>query len=439
MKRVIIPRLEALDQASIEYAGDMLENEGKREALDTLNWPREFPYRPITTFSLGYSSTALYIKYDVHGSMLRAIYMRDQEPVYEDSCVEFFCQRPGSDHYMNFAFNCIGAYALQNISVNVAVVVRALLPWAAEHRILTDFFCAAVFFPLGWLCFARRSGKDEEININRIWMMLLTVGVVLLVDILVKIAALPGLSDGVMLRISMTCSDILALLLQYSSFRAGKLEKEKLRTEALLQAEQEQYRLSRETIELVNMKCHDLKHRLAQIRAEGGGAEQLKDVEEAVLFYENVAKTGNDALDSVLTQKSLSCEKHGIAFTYMADGAGLEAMQPSDVWSLLGNALDNAIESCAQEEDPQKRIVFLNIGAKDGLLRIRVENYCSRPVRFAEGLPVTTKADRQNHGIGVRSIRYIAQKYGGNAVFSAEDGFFRLSVLIPLEKSLQIA
>ena len=334
--------------------------------------------------------------------------------------------------FKKVAFNCIGAYALQNISVNVAVVVRALLPWAAEHRILTDFFCAAVFFPLGWLCFARRSGKDEEININRIWMMLLTVGVVLLVDILVKIAALPGLSDGVMLRISMTCSDILALLLQYSSFRAGKLEKEKLRTEALLQAEQEQYRLSRETIELVNMKCHDLKHRLAQIRAEGGGAEQLKDVEEAVLFYENVAKTGNDALDSVLTQKSLSCEKHGIAFTYMADGAGLEAMQPSDVWSLLGNALDNAIESCAQEEDPQKRIVFLNIGAKDGLLRIRVENYCSRPVRFEEGLPVTTKADRQNHGIGVRSIRYIAQKYGGNAVFSAEDGFFRLSVLIPL-------
>ena len=334
--------------------------------------------------------------------------------------------------FKKVAFNCIGAYALQNISVNVAVVVRALLPWAAEHRILTDFFCAAVFFPLGWLCFARRSGKDEEININRIWMMLLTVGVVLLVDILVKIAALPGLSDGVMLRISMTCSDILALLLQYSSFRAGKLEKEKLRTEALLQAEQEQYRLSRETIELVNMKCHDLKHRLAQIRAEGGGAEQLKDVEEAVLFYENVAKTGNDALDSVLTQKSLSCEKHGIAFTYMADGAGLEAMQPSDVWSLLGNALDNAIESCTREEDPQKRIVFLNIGAKDGLLRIRVENYCSRPVRFEEGLPVTTKADRQNHGIGVRSIRYIAQKYGGNAVFSAEDGFFRLSVLIPL-------
>lgn len=108
MKRVIIPRLEALDHASIEYAGNLLENEGKREALDTLNWPREFPYHPITTFNIGYSPTAIYIKYDVHGSMLRAIYTNDQEPVYEDSCVEFFCQRPGSDRYLSLAFNCIG-------------------------------------------------------------------------------------------------------------------------------------------------------------------------------------------------------------------------------------------------------------------------------------------------------------------------------------------
>lgn len=108
MKRVIIPRLEALDHASIEYAGNLLENEGKREALDTLNWPREFPYHPITTFNIGYSPTAIYIKYDVHGSMLRAIYTNDQEPVYEDSCVGFFCQRPGSDHYLSLGFNCIG-------------------------------------------------------------------------------------------------------------------------------------------------------------------------------------------------------------------------------------------------------------------------------------------------------------------------------------------
>ena len=108
MKRVIIPYIEALNNVKIEYAGELLENDGKREALDILNWPKEFSYRPITTFNLAYSSEALYIKYDVHGSMLRAIYTNDQDPVFEDSCVEFFCKKPEDNYYMNFEFNCIG-------------------------------------------------------------------------------------------------------------------------------------------------------------------------------------------------------------------------------------------------------------------------------------------------------------------------------------------
>ena len=108
MKRLIIPYIEALNDAKIEYVGDILENDGKREAIDKLNWPKEFPYRPITTFNIAYSSDALYIKYDVHGSMLRAIYTNDQEPVHEDSCVEFFCKKLDGNNYMNFEFNCIG-------------------------------------------------------------------------------------------------------------------------------------------------------------------------------------------------------------------------------------------------------------------------------------------------------------------------------------------
>ena len=330
-------------------------------------------------------------------------------------------------------FNCVGAYALQNLTVNIGVCLRGLFPALNDYRVLLDIGCAAVVFPLGWLCFARRSAREEDININHMWMVLLTVGVVLLVDVLAKVASLQNVSDNIIVRLSMSCSDVLALLLQYSSFRAGKLERENTRMEALLQAEREQYRLSRETIELVNMKCHDLKHRLAQIRAEGAGRpEQLMDIEDAILFYENVAKTGNEALDSVLTQKALACERHGISFTYMADGSRMGRMQPSDIWSLLGNALDNAIESVSREETAQ-RIIFLNLGAKGSFLCIHIENYCSRPVRFEGGLPVTTKEDKQNHGIGVRSIRYIARKYGGNAVFSLEKNFFRLDVLIPAE------
>ena len=332
-------------------------------------------------------------------------------------------------------FNGIGAYALQNFTVNIGICLRDVFPVLGEYRILVDFVCAAIIFPLGWLAFARRSAREEDINIKRVAMMLLTVGVVLLVDVLVKFATWQGIADNLIVRVSMSCSDILALLLQYSSFSVGKLEQENERMEALLRAEREQYRLSRETIDLVNIKCHDLKHSLSQIRANGGkdSAEQLRDIEDAVLFYENVAKTGNEALDSVLTQKSLTCETRGINFTYMADGSRMGRIQPSDVWSMLGNALDNAIESAAREKDEENRILFLNIGAKGDFLCIHVENYCSHPVTFEDGLPLTTKDDKQNHGIGTRSIRYIAGKYGGNAVFSLKDNFFMLDILIPIE------
>ena len=108
MKRLIIPYIQSLNETSIEYAGEILENFGKHAAIDQLNWAAAFPYQPITSFHIGYADDGIYIKYDVHGSMLRAIYTNDQDPVYEDSCVEFFCKRPDSEYYMNFEFNCIG-------------------------------------------------------------------------------------------------------------------------------------------------------------------------------------------------------------------------------------------------------------------------------------------------------------------------------------------
>ena len=51
----------------------------------------------------------LYLRWHVRGEQLRAVTSQDQGPVWEDSCVEMFCQVPGERHYMNFETNCIGA------------------------------------------------------------------------------------------------------------------------------------------------------------------------------------------------------------------------------------------------------------------------------------------------------------------------------------------
>src|ERR1035437_6446117 len=111
MKSLLIRYIEDLNDIDIELASDLLDDLGVRDSIDTLNWANEYPYRPITQFNIARSKDSIFIKFSVRGSMLRAIFSNDQDPVHEDSCVEFFCMPLGADRYTNFEFNCIGTCA----------------------------------------------------------------------------------------------------------------------------------------------------------------------------------------------------------------------------------------------------------------------------------------------------------------------------------------
>jgi hypothetical protein len=108
MKSLIIHYIEALNDTNIELARDILDDFGVLDTIEILNWSALYPYRPITQFNIARSNKSIFIKYSVRGSMLRAIYSNDQDPVHDDSCVEFFCKPVGADTYTNFEFNCIG-------------------------------------------------------------------------------------------------------------------------------------------------------------------------------------------------------------------------------------------------------------------------------------------------------------------------------------------
>lgn len=80
-----------------------------RYIIDKVNWPESFPEKPAVSVEVSNSHEWLLLHYKVKGDQLRAVTTEDQGPVWEDSCVEFFCQVPGDNHYMNFECNCIGA------------------------------------------------------------------------------------------------------------------------------------------------------------------------------------------------------------------------------------------------------------------------------------------------------------------------------------------
>lgn len=205
----------------------------------------------------------------------------------------------------------------------------------------------------------------------------------------------------------------------------------------VLQNQYAQYRQSRESIEAINHKYHDLKHQIAVLRAEPDAARRsayLDGMEEEIRDYEAQNKTGNSVLDTVLTGKSLYCARHGIELTCVADGARLNFLDVMDVCTIFGNILDNAIECELGIQDREKRLIHLAVYGKREFLVIRCGNYCPEPLRFRDGLPVTTKGDTTYHGYGIKSVRHAAEKYGGTMTIHDQDGWFEIRLVIPLEK-----
>lgn len=105
-----IPYIEQLDRLtdSPDTLIATLDDKGTRGDIMHVDWPDLFPYRPWTSFAVGYTRRALYIDFLVRCNYLRAENFLPQSPVSEDSCVEFFVEPREGGEYWNFEFNCIG-------------------------------------------------------------------------------------------------------------------------------------------------------------------------------------------------------------------------------------------------------------------------------------------------------------------------------------------
>ena len=153
-----------------------------------------------------------------------------------------------------------------------------------------------------------------------------------------------------------------------------------------LRSQYRQYQLSRESIDLINRKYHDLKHQITVLRAEPDSAKRaafLDQMEEEIRDYEAQNKTGNQVLDTILTSKSLYCARHKIALTCVADGTLLNFVEPMDLSAVFGNALDNAIECEERIAAPEKRLIHVTVSARRGFVLVRCENYCEGNLRFS--------------------------------------------------------
>lgn len=229
---------------------------------------------------------------------------------------------------------------------------------------------------------------------------------------------------------AMFCSAFV-IAVELSMADNDEINKELLEMKMLLHQEREQYLMTKENIEIINEKCHDLKHQIAYLR-EDNSDKYISEIEKAVMIYDSTVKTGSAVLDILLTEKKLQCESKNIKLTTVVNGKLLEFMDEMDVYSLFGNALSNAIESAAAISNEDERHIALKVRQTGDMCSIHVENRYKGSLVFSDDFPETTK-DKNWHGFGMKSMNRIVTGYGGVMTVTAENGLFTLDILIPVE------
>lgn len=230
------------------------------------------------------------------------------------------------------------------------------------------------------------------------------------------------------------------LLWQQVSFQSKLAQQEEMSLQKQLwMRHKAQYDRAADSVKLINHKCHTLKCQLADLKRaialSENGAEQaaIQEMEKSVSVYDSIIETGNGILDTILTEKSLLCAAQDITFTCVADGRAVGFLEAVDLFSMLGNALDNAEEAVKKLTDHDKRAISVSIFASHGIAIMQVENFYEGELKFADGLPATTK-DPAYHGYGLKCIRSTAEKYGGTLSIQSENNIFLLRITLPTER-----
>lgn len=345
---------------------------------------------------------------------------------------------------MDAAYYCVHAFVLAECAASLEWQLHCFLwPYAPPHPAAALALLVSVYAALfglarwGYACHAVPRGERGILPAELASSVFLAAAVFAASNLgfLSRNTPLSGTNRGdvYIIRTVIDACGLSMLFALHLQCRDTRLSRELEAVRSAMNSQYQQYQLSRETVELIDQKYHDLKHYIIALRASPDQAQQgLAAMEEDLRGYEAHTRTGNQVLDTILTSKNLTCRHLGISLTCTADGALLGFMDALDLSSVFGNALDNAIECEKRLPDPEKRTILLNVSARQGFVLIRVENYCEDTLSYREGLPRSTKGDPAFHGYGLKSIRYVAAKYGGTLTTKLENAWFTLCVLLPL-------
>ena len=280
-----------------------------------------------------------------------------------------------------------------------------------------------------------RLNEDKVTSRN---VVMLSVAVVLTVNVLICISRVyeaESFAMNIVVKLFCIGFGFVVLLTCAGILSRNEREQQLAIMTQLWRQDMAQFESVKANMDVINMKCHNLKHIIGKIESKLT-EEEVESLQEAIQFYDSNIKTGNKVLDVVLCEKAMLCQRKGIKFFCMADGKKLSFLTAVQTYTLFGNIIDNAVEAVELVENSDNKLISLLCRESNGFLEIEESNYFDGPLLLEDNLPATTKENPHQHGFGIKSIKYITELYGGKLSVSVEDNMFFLRIKFPLSRKL---
>ena len=301
--------------------------------------------------------------------------------------------------------------------------------------ILIYFFSYIIVYYLIFIMFALRLNKNNFYEAKYDFKFLVVGCVFILSDIVINSIVswystihFENIYLGIVALINVLCCFI-GLFYIFEMFYSNNIKNQMKIIEEIQKKVSNQYKISKETIDMINIKCHDFRH---QIKEFGDNQkidnEAINNLNKLIRIYDSTYHTENEALNVILNEKTLLCNNKNIRFTCIVDGNALNFIENEDIYSLFGNLIDNSIEAVNQLDDNEK-IISLKIKQVGNIVSISIKNGYKGKIQMENNLPLSKKEDNIHHGFGMKSIKMVCEKYNGNLRLNIENNIFIVTIL----------
>ena len=198
----------------------------------------------------------------------------------------------------------------------------------------------------------------------------------------------------------------------------------------------EMYRSISENFDNLKRRTHEFKNQILCIeslldkRQYSKLEEYVKKIYGSLNNEPDAINTNNVIINAILNTKYQEADAKGIVFVFRVNDLSGLKIKDEDVVTILANLLNNAIEACETCED--KKIIRFKFVKEDDMIIIAVKNTFNYDVVYENGEIKSTKISNvAEHGVGIKNVLKIIEKYDGAYVIEDKNKEFFFSIIIP--------